>query len=148
MSNGRFRRLDFCLRLSCATTIRHDFTTDCVVKINTRHSYDTCGCHKCKFPRVDGRKSWRMLVAHDSRKQKSYRQNLAYSLFKTTSLVTQHGCPQNPRKVAVIYCYFSISFGFCLWCILLLNFILTYCLKEIKIKARGILRFRILVIKH
>ena len=26
--------------------------------------------------RVDGRKSWRMLVAHDSRKQKSYRLNL------------------------------------------------------------------------
>ena len=70
--------------------------------LSTRHSYHTCGCNKSKFPRVDGRKSWRMLVAHDSRKQKSYRQNLAYSLFKTTFLIIQHGCPQNPRKAAVI----------------------------------------------
>ena len=28
---GWFRRYDFCLRLSCATSMRHDFTTDRVV---------------------------------------------------------------------------------------------------------------------
>ena len=31
---GRFRRYDFCLRLSCATSMRHDFTTDRVVYIS------------------------------------------------------------------------------------------------------------------
>ena len=30
-SKGRFSRYDFCLRLSCATSMRHDFTSDRVV---------------------------------------------------------------------------------------------------------------------
>ena len=45
-SKGRFSRYDFCLRLSCATSMRHDFTSDRVVSMRTRHPYDTCGCRK------------------------------------------------------------------------------------------------------
>ena len=33
-SKGRFRRQAFCLPLSCATSIRHDFTTD---RVRTTH---------------------------------------------------------------------------------------------------------------
>ena len=62
---------DFCLRLSCATSMRHDFTVDRVVWIRpttiVRHIRvvvrENCA------PR-DGRKSWRMLVAHEGNQKK------------------------------------------------------------------------------
>ena len=71
------RRYDICLRLSCASSNRHDFTrTLRVVWIRptafVRHIVNMVS-ENCA--RVDGPKSWRMLVAHDSRKQKSYRLN-------------------------------------------------------------------------
>ena len=56
----RVRRYSFCLRLSCAI-MAYVTTHEDVVN-------EKCG-------RVDGRKSWRMLVTHDSRKEKPYRLN-------------------------------------------------------------------------
>ena len=47
------RRYDFCLRLSCMTSIRHDFTTGRTHKIRTTH-VDVVS-ENCV--RVDGRKS-------------------------------------------------------------------------------------------
>ena len=59
---GRFRRCYFCLRLSCATSMRNAFTTDHIMQIRpttfVRHIVDVAS-ENCE--RKDGRKSRRML---------------------------------------------------------------------------------------
>ena len=94
---GRLRRHDVCLRLSCATSIRHDFTTDRVrttqVDVVSENS-----------ARVDGRKSWTMLVTHDSRKQKSYR---------TKSALTERNCA---APILIVERHIWDRFCATLWC--------------------------------
>ena len=74
---GRFRRHDFAYEYSAqlASVMTSRQIVSC--KLDTRHSHDmhldVVSENQCA--RVDGRKSWSMLVAHDSRKQKSYRLN-------------------------------------------------------------------------
>ena len=74
LSKGRFRRYDFCLRLSCGTSMRHDFTTNHVVWIRpttfVRHIMDFVSEN---YARVNGRKSWHMLVERSRNKQNSHR---------------------------------------------------------------------------
>ena len=74
--DGRFRLYDFCLRLSCASGIRRlpTIPTRTVFTYDINNvSYECCGSNIYTTRSVV--KSWRMLVAHDSRKQKSYRLN-------------------------------------------------------------------------
>ena len=71
-------------------------------------------------------------------------------IFKICPWVTQHNCPQNPRKVAVIYC-FLLTF-FVPFVVYLLqgqgswtSFRNRFCLKEIKIEMIRTLRLRIVL---
>ena len=74
LSKGRFRRYDSCLRVSYGTSMSHEFTTNHVVWIRTTtFTWHIVDFVSENYARVDGRKSWRMLVEHESLNQNSHR---------------------------------------------------------------------------
>ena len=105
---GRFRRYDFCLRLSCSTSARHD----------PRHPWDTyVNVVSENCARVDGRKWWRMLVAHDSRRQQSSPSKSAFKhsrLKRVKKVRNKHVCVSVLTRCNTIYAnYDSAVFLFC-----------------------------------